>query len=117
LQLAKTNGFRLWVENQTEQDLTWGYVWHTLAIKLFEAERDERGRRSICKTANARVAGGEFRPNVGRMATVAEIETAIEKLPPQNVEELAAWLDEYRQTLHGSDAVFSLYDKEEKPQN
>ena len=51
------------------------------------------------------------------MATVAEIETAIEKLPPQNVEELAAWLDEYRQTLHASDAVFSIYDEEEKRPN
>ena len=48
------------------------------------------------------------------MSTVAEIETAIEKLPPQKVEELAAWFDEYRQTLGASDAVFSLYDEEEK---
>ncbi len=48
------------------------------------------------------------------MSTVTEIESAIEKLPPQKLEELAAWLDEYRQTLHASDATFSLYDGEEK---
>jgi hypothetical protein len=48
------------------------------------------------------------------MSTVSEIETAIEKLPPAKVEELAAWLDEYRQTLHASEAVFTLFDEEEK---
>ena len=49
------------------------------------------------------------------MSTVIEIETAIEKLPPNKVEELAAWLDEYRRTLHASDGIFSRYDAEEKP--
>jgi len=48
------------------------------------------------------------------MSTVTEIETAIEKLPPAKVEELAAWLDEYRQTLNASGAVFAVYDEEEK---
>jgi hypothetical protein len=48
------------------------------------------------------------------MSTVVEIEMAIAKLPPEKVEELAAWLDEYRQTLHASAAVFEVYDKEEK---
>ena len=43
---------------------------------------------------------------------VGQAETAIEKLLPQKVEELAAWLDEYRQTTHASDAIFSLYDGE-----
>lgn len=47
------------------------------------------------------------------MSTVSEIEAANEKLPPQKVEELAAWLDEYRQTLHASESVFGLYDEEE----
>ncbi len=51
------------------------------------------------------------------MTTVAEIEAAIEKLPVQEVEELAAWLDEYRQTLLASDGVCSLYDEEEKHPN
>jgi len=48
---------------------------------------------------------------------VSEIETAIERLSPQKVEELAAWLDEYRQTTHASDAAFSLYDEEENRSN
>jgi len=48
------------------------------------------------------------------MSSVTEIESAIEKLPPEKVEELAAWLDEYRQTLNASHAVFSSYDDEEK---
>ena len=51
------------------------------------------------------------------MSTVTEIETAIERLSPQKVEELAAWLDEYRQTTHASDATFSLYDEEENRPN
>lgn len=46
------------------------------------------------------------------MSTVSEIEAAIEKLPPEKVEELAAWLDEYRQTLLASESVFGLYDEE-----
>ena len=48
------------------------------------------------------------------MSTVTKIESAIEKLPPEKVEELAAWLDEYRQTLHASAAVFKRYEDEEK---
>ena len=44
---------------------------------------------------------------------VGQAETAIEKLPPQKVEELAAWLDEFRQITHAPDAVFPLYDEEE----
>ena len=47
------------------------------------------------------------------MSTVPEIETAIAKLPPAKVEELAAWLDEFRQTLHASAAVFTLMEEEE----
>jgi hypothetical protein len=51
------------------------------------------------------------------MSTVTEIEAAIEKLPPEKLEELASWLDEYRQTLQASAAVFELYDQEEdRPQ-
>jgi hypothetical protein len=48
------------------------------------------------------------------MSSVSEIESAIEKLPPAKVEELAAWLDEYRRTLQAADAVFALYEEEEK---
>ena len=48
------------------------------------------------------------------MSTVTEIETAIEKLPTAQVEELAAWLDEYRQTLNAAAAVFAAYNEEER---
>jgi hypothetical protein len=48
------------------------------------------------------------------MSTVAEIETAIGQLTPQEVERLAVWLDEYRQMIRASGEVFSLYDDEEK---
>ena len=47
------------------------------------------------------------------MSTVAEIQSAIGHLTPQQVEELAAWLDEYRQMIRASAEVFSLYEKEE----
>ncbi|MFA6287151.1 MAG: hypothetical protein WC661_07155 [Opitutaceae bacterium] len=47
------------------------------------------------------------------MSTVMEIESAIEKLPAQKVEELAAWFEEYRSTLNSSDSVFLAYDEEE----
>jgi hypothetical protein len=50
------------------------------------------------------------------MSSVTDIESAIEKLPPEKVEELAVWLDEYRQTLHASASVFSVYDEEESSQ-
>ena len=48
------------------------------------------------------------------MSTVTEIESAIGRLSPQEVDELAAWLDEYRQMVRASAEVFSLYDDEEK---
>jgi hypothetical protein len=48
------------------------------------------------------------------MSTVPEIESAIGQLSAQEVEELAAWLDEYRQLIRASAEIFSLYDEEEK---
>jgi hypothetical protein len=48
------------------------------------------------------------------MTAVAEIQSAIEKLSPAEVKELAAWLDEYQQMINASAEMFSLYDKEEK---
>lgn len=48
------------------------------------------------------------------MSTVAEIESAISQLSTQEVEQLAAWLDEYRQMIRASAEVFSFYDEEEK---
>jgi hypothetical protein len=48
------------------------------------------------------------------VSKVAEIESAIGQLSTQEVEQLAAWLDEYRQMIRASAEVFSLYDEEEK---
>jgi hypothetical protein len=47
------------------------------------------------------------------MSTVAEIESAIEKLPPAQVAELAAWFEEYQQMINASAEMFAMYDKEE----
>jgi hypothetical protein len=47
------------------------------------------------------------------MSTVAEIESAIEQLPVEQVREVAAWLDEYQATINASAAVFSMLDSEE----
>ena len=47
------------------------------------------------------------------MSTVAEIETAIEQLPVEQVREVAAWLDEYQATINASSAVFLMLDSEE----
>ena len=47
------------------------------------------------------------------MSTVAEIESAIERLQPAEVSELAAWLREYQQMIQASAEVFTMYDREE----
>jgi hypothetical protein len=47
------------------------------------------------------------------MSTVAEIESAIERLPFSQVREVAAWLEEYQATINASAAVFSILDSEE----
>jgi len=47
------------------------------------------------------------------MSTVAEIESAIEQLPVEQVREVAAWLDEYQATIHASATVLSMLDAEE----
>jgi hypothetical protein len=46
------------------------------------------------------------------MSTVAEIESAIEKLPPAELRELLAWLDEYQAMLGASESLFAMYDEE-----
>ena len=48
------------------------------------------------------------------MSSVAEIESAIERLSPAEVAELAAWLEEYQQIINASAEIFTLYDKEEE---
>ena len=47
------------------------------------------------------------------MSTVAEIESAIERLQSSEVAELADWLNEYQQMIQASGAVFAMYDCEE----
>jgi len=44
------------------------------------------------------------------MSTIAEIETAIEKLPTQQMLEIAAWLDDQRAMLQASEGVFAALD-------
>ena len=41
------------------------------------------------------------------MSTVAEIESAIERLQPSEVAEIAAWLDEYQQMIQASAEMFA----------
>jgi hypothetical protein len=47
------------------------------------------------------------------VSTIAEIESAIEKLSPAQVAELAAWFEEYQQLINASAEIFAMYDKEE----
>jgi len=47
------------------------------------------------------------------VSTVAEVESAIEQLPVNQVRELAAWLDEYQATISTSAEIFALLDAEE----
>ena len=47
------------------------------------------------------------------MTTVAEIESAIENLPLEQVRVVAAWLDEYQATINASEQVFAMLDAEE----
>lgn len=48
------------------------------------------------------------------MSSVAEIESAIERLSPAEVNQVAAWLEEYQQMINASAAMFTLYDREER---
>jgi len=45
------------------------------------------------------------------MSSVAEIESAIERLSPKEVAEVAAWLEEYQQMINASAEVFAMYSK------
>lgn len=62
-------------------------------------------RRLAVRAGRAIVAG---------MSTVAEIETAIEKLSPAEQRELTAWFEERQALLNSSDALFRMYDQEEE---
>ncbi len=48
------------------------------------------------------------------MSTVAEIEAAIEKLPPDELGELLAWIEERQLMTGASEALFAMYDEEER---
>jgi hypothetical protein len=47
------------------------------------------------------------------MSSVAEIESAIERLSPGEIAELAAWIEDYQQMINASTEIFSMYDREE----
>jgi hypothetical protein len=47
------------------------------------------------------------------MSTVVEIESAIQRLTPSEVTELADWLAEYQKMIQSSAEVFAMYDREE----
>ena len=47
------------------------------------------------------------------MSTVAEIESAIEKLPTEQMLAVAAWLDEHKAMIQASESVFMALDAEE----
>lgn len=47
------------------------------------------------------------------MNSVAEIESAIERLSVAEVTELAAWFEEYQQLVGASTKVSAMYDAEE----
>ena len=44
-----------------------------------------------------------------------EIESAIQRLTPSQVTELAGWLAEYQQMIQAPAEVFDMYDREEDP--
>jgi hypothetical protein len=48
-----------------------------------------------------------------KMSTVTEIEAAIERLPMEQVREVAAWLEEYQATINASAEIFAMLDAEE----
>ena len=47
------------------------------------------------------------------MSTVAEIESAIENLPTQQMLAVAAWLDEHKAMIQASEGVFATLDAAE----
>jgi hypothetical protein len=60
------------------------------------------------------LAGGAEPTTVTGMSTVAEIETAVEKLTPEELREFAAWFEERQMLLNSSGALFRMYDDEER---
>jgi hypothetical protein len=48
------------------------------------------------------------------MSTVAEIESAVEKLPARELAEFAAWFEDYQTMVNASAEIFAMYDREEE---
>ena len=51
------------------------------------------------------------------MSNVAEIEAAIERLPTEEMLQVAEWLDEYRAMINTSENLFQRLDAEEGEQS
>jgi len=49
----------------------------------------------------------------GVVSTPAEIESAIERLPTEQMLEVASWLDDYRAMLQSSESLFQRLDDQE----
>ena len=48
------------------------------------------------------------------MSSVIEIESAIERLSREEVNQVAAWLEQYQEMINASAEVFSIYDLVER---
>ena len=58
---------------------------------------------------------GELEPRiVAVMSTVTQIETAVEKLTPEQLREFAAWFEERQALLNSSESLLRMYDEEER---
>jgi hypothetical protein len=72
-----------------------------------------RRERQSARTPTASLLAMTESAKVCHMTAVAEIESAIERLSPAEVKELAAWLEEYQQMINASAETFSMYEREE----
>jgi hypothetical protein len=67
-----------------------------------------------CAIPRARLLAGECKEVILCLVnTPAEIEHAIEKLPTDELLEVAAWLDDYRTMIQSSESLFQQLDAEE----
>jgi hypothetical protein len=80
---------------------------------MLPVEPGGAGISAEMSTGGAALASRGKNGHLRVMSTVAEIEAAIEKLPPTELSELLAWLEEYRAMTGASDALFAMYDEEE----
>jgi hypothetical protein len=72
------------------------------------------GALEHCAIPRARLLAGERKEVILFLVnTPAEIEHAIEKLPTDELLEVAAWLDDYRTMIQSSESLFQQLDAEE----